>query len=174
MHSNLADRDLVGRLQESPELAFREFVDRYQCEVYRVAYAITGYRNFADKVAEQVFAKVYFSMRRFDGRGSLWAWVYRIAVNECYRFLREKRRNDPSNDYSSDRHAVPERNGARRDFLNKLLERIPEDDRYLLLLRELEGLSTTHLADATGLNENTVRLKLFRTRRALVRAARQC
>lgn len=171
MHSSLADRDLLQRLQECPEAAFRDFVERYQSEVYRVAYGITGYRDSADEVAQRVFVKTYFSMRGFDGRSSLYAWVYRIAVNECYRFLREKRRNDPCTDYSADWRPVPEQKGARRDLLNNLLERMPEEGRYLLLLRELEGLSITHLADATGLDENTVRLKLFRTRQALARAA---
>ena len=174
MHSSLADRDLLRRLRESPEMAFRDFVERYQCEVYRVAYGIIGCRNSADEVAQRVFVKAYFFVNSFDGRSSLYAWVYRITVNECYRFLREKRRNDLYTDYSANRHPLSEQKGIRRDLLNNLLERMPEEDRYLLLLRELEGLSITHLADATGLNENTVRLKLFRTRQALARAARQC
>jgi RNA polymerase sigma-70 factor (ECF subfamily) len=174
MHSSLADGDLLRRLRESPETAFRDFVERYQPEVYRIVYGIIGYRDFADEVAQQVFVKAYFSMRSLDGRSSLYAWVYRIAVNECYRFLREKPRNDPYTEYSADRHVVRDSNGAKRDFLNKLLERMPEEDRYLLLLRELENPSITYLAEATGLNENTIRLKLFRTRRALARAQRQC
>lgn len=94
MRSRLADNDLLQQLQESPEAAFRDLVKRYQSEVYRVAYRITGYRNSADEVAQLVFVKVHCSMRSFDGRSSLYAWVYRIVVNESYRFLREKQRND--------------------------------------------------------------------------------
>jgi RNA polymerase sigma-70 factor (ECF subfamily) len=61
----------------------------------------------------------------------------------------------------------------QRDLFNKLLERIPEADRHLLLLRELEGYSATQVAEATGLNENTVKVSLFRARQRLARAAAQ-
>ena len=60
---------------------------------------------------------------------------------------------------------------AQRDFLNKLLLRIPEQDRHLLLLRELEGFSIAQLSEATGLNENTIKVRLFRTRQQLIAAA---
>jgi RNA polymerase sigma-70 factor (ECF subfamily) len=60
---------------------------------------------------------------------------------------------------------------VQRDFLNKLLLRIPERDRHLLLLRELEDYSIAQLAEATGLNENTIKVRLFRTRQRLIAAA---
>jgi len=170
--SNSAERDLVRRLREGAEIAYREFVERYQCEVYRVAHGIIGHRKDADEVAQQVFVKAYHSVKTFDGRSSLYAWVYRMVINECYGFLRKKRHNVHAGD-SADRREVSDGSGPKRDFLNKLLERISEEDRYLLLLRELEGYSLTHLAETTGLNENTIKLKLVRTRQGLAKAARQ-
>jgi RNA polymerase sigma-70 factor (ECF subfamily) len=59
----------------------------------------------------------------------------------------------------------------QRNYLNRLLETLPERDRHLLLLREVEGLSITELAEATGLNENVLKIRLFRARQRLVRAA---
>ncbi len=59
----------------------------------------------------------------------------------------------------------------QRDLLNKLLEWIPEGDRHLLLLKELEGYSLAKLSKVTGLNENTIKVRLFRTRHRLVLAA---
>ena len=173
MQSNSAERDLVRRLRDGAEIAYREFVERFQSEVYRVAHGIIGHRKDADEVAQQVFVKVYFSVKSFDGRSSLYTWVYRMVVNECYGFLREKRRNILYADNSADRRLVSDGIGPQRDFLNKLLERIPEEDRYLLLLRELEGYSVAHLAETTGLSENTVKVKLLRTRQGLAKAAGQ-
>jgi RNA polymerase sigma-70 factor (ECF subfamily) len=144
-----------------------------QADVYRVAYGIIGRRNGADEVAQEVFAKAYFFIKRFDGLSSLYAWVYRLAVNECYGFLRRKPRGAVDSDDSASPGAVVDGIGSRRDFLNKLLDRIPEENRYLLLLRELEGYSVARLAEATGLNENTIKMKLLWMRQALAKSARQ-
>jgi len=84
--SSATERDLVRRLQEGGEIAYREFVERYQFEVYRVAHGIIGDRKGTDELAQQIFVKLYFSVKSFDGRNSLYTWVYRIVVNECYEF----------------------------------------------------------------------------------------
>jgi RNA polymerase sigma-70 factor (ECF subfamily) len=149
--SQSAERDLLRRIQEGNETAFREFVECYQSDVYRIARAITGHEDYADEVAQKVFAKAYFTLARFDGRGSLYAWLYRVSVNESCHSLRQ--------------HSVP--TSPQRDFVSRLLERIPEEDHYLLFMRELEGLSIACVADATGLKETTIRARLFRTRQAL-------
>src|SRR5580704_19120366 len=93
------DAELVARLQARDEAAFREIVERYACKIYRVSYGILGNRDDANDVAQEVFAKVFSSIHGFAGRSSLYAWIYRITVNECYDFLRKKR---PTIAYSSD------------------------------------------------------------------------
>jgi len=62
---------------------------------------------------------------------------------------------------------------ARRDYVLKLLARVSGEDRMLLMLREVEGYSVEELADRTGMNENTIKVKLFRARQKLVRAAQR-
>jgi len=59
----------------------------------------------------------------------------------------------------------------QRDFVNKLLARIPEHDRWLLISKEVEGFSLAELSELTGLNESTIKIKLFRIRQGLVAAA---
>src|SRR5258708_4649498 len=81
MQSNSAEHDLVRRLREGAEIAYREFVERFQPEVYRVAHGIIGDRKDAYEVSQQVFVKLYFSVKSFDGRSSLYTWVYRMVVN---------------------------------------------------------------------------------------------
>src|SRR5712664_3051962 len=70
MQSNSAERALVRRLREGAKIAYREFVERFQSEVYRVAHGIIGHRKDADEVAQQVFVKAYHSVKTFDGRSS--------------------------------------------------------------------------------------------------------
>ena len=62
---------------------------------------------------------------------------------------------------------------ARRDYLLKLLGRVSEEDRMLLVLKEVEGHSVEELAEQTGMNENTIKVKLFRARQKLVKAAQR-
>src|SRR3954463_4891663 len=82
---------LVRRVQAKDELAFREIVERYQSKVFSIIYGILRNHNDAEDIAQQVFAKVYFSIKGFDFRSSVLTWVYKITVNECYDYLRKKK-----------------------------------------------------------------------------------
>jgi RNA polymerase sigma-70 factor (ECF subfamily) len=170
--SNATELDLVRQMQTGNEMAYRKFVEGYQSQVFRVAYQILGNREEADEIAQQIFAKIYFAVKGFDARGRLYTWVFGIVVNECYGFLRKKRLNVP-NENSADARLTSERAILQRDLLNRLLERIPAEDRRLLLLRELEGYPVAKLSELTGLDENTIKARLFRTRQWLVKAAAQ-
>jgi RNA polymerase sigma-70 factor (ECF subfamily) len=68
---------------------------------------------------------------------------------------------------------VTDRAVMQRDFVNKLLARVPENDRLLLLLKEVEGFSLAELSEMTGLNLNTLKVRLFRTRQRLIKVAAQ-
>jgi RNA polymerase sigma-70 factor (ECF subfamily) len=185
-HKNSEEAALVKRVQAGDEIAFREIVDRYQSKVFSIIYGILRNHNDAEDIAQQVFAKVYFSVRNFDFRSSLLTWIYKITVNECYDYLRKKRvrklvyesdfsEDDAQRVETSDRAtdaATPvDERLAQRDLLTKLLSKISKDDRSLILLKEVEGHSVEELAQMTGMNENTIKVKLFRTRQKLLKAA---
>src|SRR3974377_2562516 len=90
-HKNTEEAALVKRVQARDEIAFREIVERYQAKVFSIIYGILRNRNDAEDIAQQVFAKIYFSIQNFDFRSSLLTWIYKITVNECYDSLRKKR-----------------------------------------------------------------------------------
>jgi RNA polymerase sigma-70 factor, ECF subfamily len=179
---------LVARVQRRDELAFRELVERYQNKVFSIIYGILRNRNDAEDIAQQVFTKVYSSIQNFDSRSSLLTWIYKITVNECYDYLRKKRvrklvyESDISEDDSKlmENSEVTRDMGvsvdirlAQRDLLLKVLDKISEEDRTLILLKEVEGHSVEELANRTGMNENTVKVKLFRARQKLLKAAQR-
>jgi RNA polymerase sigma-70 factor (ECF subfamily) len=179
---------LVRRVQSGDEMAFRDLVERYQSKIFSIIYGILRNHNDAEDIAQQVFAKVYFSIRNFDFRSSLLTWIYKITVNECYDYLRKKkvRKLVYESDFSEDDAVMMENSGAavdpglpidealaQRDLAVKLLEKISEEDRSLLLLKEVEGHSVEELAGMTGMNENTIKVKLFRARQKLVKAAQR-
>ncbi len=179
---------LVRRVQAGDELAFREIVERYQNKVHSIIYGILRNRNDAEDIAQQVFAKVYFSIRSFDSRSSLLTWIYKIAVNECYDYLRKRRVRKLvyESDFSEEdaerlarssaaveTEPSAETRLASHDYVVKLRSRVSEEDRSLLMLKEVEGHSVEELAQMTGMNQNTIKVKLFRARQKLLRAARR-
>jgi RNA polymerase sigma-70 factor (ECF subfamily) len=185
-HKNSEEAALVRRVQAGDQLAFREIVERYQSKVFSIIYGILRNHNDAEDIAQQVFAKVYFSVRNFDFRSSILTWIYKITVNECYDYLRKKRVRKLvyESDFSAedaqrmeaaepavDPAAPMDQTLAKRDLVVKLLSKLSEEDRSLILLKEVEGHSVEELAAMTGLNENTIKVKLFRTRQKLVKAA---
>src|SRR5450759_3307331 len=90
-HRNTEEAALVRRVQAKDEIAFREVVERYQAKVFSIIFGILRNHNDAEDIAQQVFAKIYFSIKNFDFRSSLLTWIYKITVNECYDYLRKKR-----------------------------------------------------------------------------------
>src|SRR5499427_118713 len=90
-HKTSEEAALVRRVQAQDEIAFREVVERYQTKVFSIIFGILRNHNDAEDIAQQVFAKIYFSIRNFDFRSSLLTWIYKITVNECYDYLRKKR-----------------------------------------------------------------------------------
>jgi len=187
-HRTSDEAALVRRVQANDEMAFREIVDRYQAKVFSIIYGILRNRNDAEDIAQQVFAKIYFSIKNFDFRSSLLTWIYKITVNECYDYLRKKRvrklvyesdfssedslrmeNSEPATDHAP---AVDHRL-AQHDLIVKLLSKIYEEDRALILLKEVEGHSVEELAEMTNMNENTIKVKLFRARQKLVKAAQR-
>jgi RNA polymerase sigma-70 factor (ECF subfamily) len=75
------DIRLARRIRTGDQSAFRELVERHQSRILRVLYGILNHRADAEDVAQDVFAKVYFSIHRFDHRSSLFTWIYRIAFS---------------------------------------------------------------------------------------------
>src|SRR5215469_14872712 len=90
-YENTTEGALVRRAQSGDESAFREILERYQSKVFSIIHGIVRHRNDTEDIAQQVFAKVYFSIRKFDFRSSLITWIYKITVNECYDYLRKKK-----------------------------------------------------------------------------------
>jgi len=186
-YQNSQEGALVRRAQAGDEGAFREIVEHYQSKVFSIIHGIVRQRNDVEDIAQQVFTKVYFSIGNFDFRSSLITWIYKITVNECFDYLRKKKvrklvyESDLSEDEArrlentepSARQVPADVNLARRDYIFKLLTKVSDEERNLLMLKEVEGHSVEELAEMTGMNENTIKVKLFRARQKLVKAAQR-
>jgi len=187
-HRNTDEAALVRRVQARDEMAFREIVERYQAKVFSIIFGILRNHNDAEDIAQQVFSKIYFSIKNFDFRSSLLTWIYKITVNECYDYLRKKRvrklvyesdfseedaQRMQNTDAAIDQNPAVDTRLAQRDLIGKLMGKLSPEDRSLLLLKEVEGHSVEELSQMTGMNENTIKVKLFRARQKLLKAAQR-
>jgi RNA polymerase sigma-70 factor, ECF subfamily len=182
------DRELVRRAQAQDKEAFEELVRRHQHRVFAVAGGILRRREDAEDIAQQVFVKAYFSLKRFDQRAAFSTWLYKITVNECWDLLRKRKvrpllyESDLSEEQARQFGATDERASEEPDISEKLVARqrvqnlmagLDERDRTMLILKEVEGFAVEEIAEILGLNANTVKVRLFRARRRVVNQAKK-
>lgn len=186
------EKQLVRRAQGGDVAAYEELLRTHQQRVFAVAGGILRRREDIEDVAQQVFIKAYFSLRRFDLRSAFGTWLYKITVNECWDYLRKKRvrrlvyEADLSEEQIQQLDAITDRPGGserpvedaarraeNRDLLERLLGELDEQDRLMLLMKEVEGFSVEEIGAVLNLNVNTVKVRLFRARGKLVETYRK-
>jgi RNA polymerase sigma-70 factor, ECF subfamily len=182
------ERQLVRRAQKGDKEAFEVLVRRHQYRVFAVARGILKRQEDVEDIAQQVFVKAYFSLKRFDQRAAFSTWLYKITVNECWDLLRKRKarplvyeadfseeqsRHFSASEQRADTGPDTSERMAMRQRLDAMLEQLDERDRAMLILKEVEGFSVEEIADSLGLNANTVKVRLFRARRRVVEYARR-
>ena len=187
-HNDAPDeRQLVRQAQAGDEAAYEELVRKHQHRVVAIASRLLRGSADAEDVAQQVFVKAYFSLRRFDLRSKFSTWLYKIAVNECWNHLRKKKARplvyeaDLSEEQverfegAAQRSAFvdPEEGARQRDLVEWLLSQLDSKDRMMLELKEAQGFSIDEIAELMELNANTVKVRLFRARGKLVELYRR-
>lgn len=181
------DRELVRRAQREDKESFEELIRRHQHRVFAVAGGILKRREDVEDIAQQVFVKAYFSLKRFDQRAAFSTWLYKITVNECWDLLRKRkvrplvyeadlseeqaRQVISSAEKNKDEPDISDRLEARQR-VERLLDGLDERDRLMLILKEVEGFSIEEIAEVLDLNANTVKVRLFRARRRVVSQAK--
>src|SRR5262244_3691128 len=156
------ERQLVRRAQRGDKESFEALVERHQHRVFAVARGILKRQEDVEDIAQQVFVKAYFSLKRFDQRAAFSTWLYKITVNECWDLLRKKKvrplvyeadlseeqaRQVASSELGTDpRPDVSDRLEAKEQ-VERLLDGLDERDRVMLMLKEVEGFSIEEIAE---------------------------
>jgi RNA polymerase sigma-70 factor (ECF subfamily) len=183
---------LVRRAQQGDSSAYEELVRIHQHRVLAVVGGILRGSEDVEDVAQQALAKAYFSIRRFDLRSAFGTWLYKIAVNECWDYLRKKKvrrlvyEADLSEEQVRKLESMPEhgyggalhredagRRSEQRQLVQRLLAELEEKDQLMLVMKEVEGFSVEEIGGILGLNVNTVKVRLFRARGRLVETYRK-
>jgi RNA polymerase sigma-70 factor (ECF subfamily) len=176
------DRELVRRAKNDDRDAFERLVRRHQSRVFAVAAGILRNKEDVEDIAQQVFMKAYFSLKRFDQRAAFSTWLYKITVNECWDVLRKRKvrpllfESDLSEEQArqfqvsgdrKDRHPDASEQLETKERLEKLLDCLEERDRLMLVLKEVQGFSVEEIAEILEINGNTVKVRLFRARQRI-------
>ena len=178
----MTDRELVARAGAGDQEAFEQLVRDNQNRVYSLAVRLVGDREEAADLAQEAFLKAWQGLAAFQGESSFATWIYRLTTNVCIDYLRRKKRrqevepavslDDEDSGWAepADAGQDPQRKleeAERSRALSRGLERLPEHQRQVLVMRELSGLSYQEIGAATGLDLGTVKSRIARARLAL-------
>jgi RNA polymerase sigma-70 factor (ECF subfamily) len=183
------DRTLLARAATGDGSALEVLMTRYSARVYRLAYGITRSAPDAEEVVQDVFLQVVHKGAGFEGRAALGSWIYRITTNLSLNKRRGKWReletslDDLLPTYKPDGHrdgdraflvsdwsGTPERellSGESRRILEEAIDRLPEHYRAVLVLKDVEELSSEEVAEVVGDTVAAVKTRLHRARMAL-------
>ena len=176
------DPDLVERARRGEEAAAHEIVDRYARELFGLAFSMVGQAADAEDVLQETFAGAFRGLGSFEGRCSLKTWLTRILVRQAARCHRSRRTHrtlpleelsEPAKAILAGRAPSPSANDLDlRMDLAAVLDTLSPDQREVIVLRELQGLSYQEIAEALDIPRGTVESRLFRARRQLAEQLR--
>lgn len=176
------DDELVRRVQQGNAEAFEELVRRYERKVYNITYRMLGNPEDASEALQDTFLRAYRFVGKFQFKSKFYTWLYRIATNVSLTKLRKRKSpvvmsiDEPVGDSGEmefeipDEQFSPEKLYEQREIRRKLKEavdRLPEDYRTVVVLRDLEGLSNEDVSKVLNLSIPAVKSRLHRGRLAL-------
>lgn len=178
--SHADEEDLVARAQAGDERAFEELVRRHADRLYAVVVRFIGDGQEAEEATQEAFLRAWRSIGRFKGDSQFFTWLYRIGINEAKR--RVGRQVSAVKSTSLDEHPeaevpdwsqAPEANAGHaelRGVLEEAIRALGPDHRASLILRDIEGLSTSEAAETMDIGEAAFKSRLHRARLSVRKA----
>jgi len=179
------DHELVKSFQSGNRIAFDELVLRHKDRVFNLCYRFMGDHQEAEDCAQDVFLKVYRSLKRFRFESSFYTWLYRITVNTCknrlkssgYRGIKKSSLlANPENDKDyqpmergdEGKNPIAELEKMERiRLVQNAIDSLPVGQKDVVILRDIEGLSYEEIINITGYRLGTLKSKLSRARHEL-------
>lgn len=176
------DQELVGRVQQGDKAAFDLLVIKYQHKIVHLVNRYVKDPSEAQDVAQDTFIKAYRALGDFRGESAFYTWLYRIAINTAKNYLLSRSRRH--SEYEVDVQDAEQIENAPQlkdidtpenvlmneqivEVIRSAIEKLPEEMRIAITLREFEGMSYEEIAEAMDCPIGTVRSRIFRAREAI-------
>src|SRR5208283_2247755 len=180
----LVEFELIERARSGDDGAFNQVVQSYRKRILGTISRTIGRPEDVEDVGQEVFLRLYYSLDQLRTPEVFEPWLYRLTVNASYDYLRRQRRRNESRmaDLSEQQVMMADalaggkqdneaqRKGEVRELVEELLDSVSSEDRILLTLKEVEGLSLKELEKIYSVNENALKVRLFRARQRVLKA----
>lgn len=176
------DKEIIRSFNEGDrEKALKLFINQYQTKLYNLAYQMLGNHDDAMDALQEILFQVNRSLQTFKEKSSLYTWVYRLSSNVCFNFRKKRSLTNnqiewDENLYHSMMLPIEQPNedpdtmceSKYKQFLvQQAILKLPENQRVLLVLHDIEGISTLEIAKILNITSNAVKSRLHRSRGAL-------
>jgi RNA polymerase sigma-70 factor (ECF subfamily) len=179
----LVEFELIEKAQRGDAPAFNQVVTAYRRRILGTISRLIGRPEDVEDVGQEVFLRLYFSLGQLRTPEVFEPWLYRLTVNACYDYLRKSKRRPESrmadlseqqvmmaDAVAGSKAQLDETEKSRvRDTVNGMLSSVSEEDRVLLTMKEVEGLSLKEMEAIYGVNENALKVRLFRARQRVLK-----
>lgn len=180
----LVDFEVIERARKGDDGAFNQMVVAYRKRILGTIARLIGRPEDVEDVGQEVFLRLYYSLDQLRTPEVFEPWLYRLTVNAAYDYMRKQRRRRESrmSDLSEQQVMMADasaggkerqeevRRTQIREFVQSLLGQVSEEDRALLVLKEVEGLSLKEMEKIYKVNENALKVRLFRARQRVLKA----
>lgn len=168
------DSLLIQRILQGDSAAYEEIVRCYQQRLFNTMVHILGSREDAEDVVQESFVQAYLKLSTFQGNSAFYTWLYRISFNIAISHRRRRKKvhsidqvredigSEPVDRAEGPGHRMEQQENVRQ--VHAALEKLSDEHRDVLVLRELEGMDYDHIADVLELPVGTVRSRLHRAR----------
>ena len=172
--NRVTDEVLVQQTISGDTTAFEQLVERYQKQIYSLAYRLTNDAEDALDLSQEVFLKLYQVLDKFDSNYKFFSWMYKIATNVCYTKLRKKNSEEAVSldkviDFTPlvppNEDQQPESYSERRELerlVQQAIAELPDKYRIPLVLRYLEEMTYQQIAETLELPLTTIETRLYR------------
>lgn len=176
------DSLLISKARNGDMSAFEEIISLHEQSVYRIALRYTKNENDALDISQETFIKVYRALASFKGDSALSTWIYRIASNVCIDYIRKNSKSSEVPLYKTDDDGNTYDIGVESTIGNpaqafetmeticeitNALEKLSDEHKEIIVLRDIEGFSYTEIADILELEEGTVKSRIARARKKI-------
>lgn len=179
----MEESELIALARQGDEDAFAQLVELHQTKVYSLTYRLTNSMDDALELTQETFFNAWRGLPNFHGESRFSTWLYRLATNATIDFLRKEKRRRALNSVSisedeeegrvmdiPDHRFTPQGEAERKELqemVRRGLGQLSDDHRQVLVLRELNGLSYSEIAQILQVEEGTVKSRIARARMAL-------